>query len=46
MNYTKPEVVVLGSASNAIQGSGGKENDITVDSFLVNPTTSAYEADE
>ncbi len=46
MNYTKPEVVILGRASNAIQGSGGKEQDITVDSFMINPTPSAYEADE
>lgn len=45
MNYTKPEVVALGVAINAIQGSG-KESDQVVDISFQNPTTTAYQADE
>jgi hypothetical protein len=47
MKYDKPEVVVLGSATNAIQSSDKPRDDV-----VDNPTTlpkfsiNAYEADE
>lgn len=44
MNYTRPEITVLTSAVNAIQG-GSKGIDWPVDAPK-DQTTSAYEADE
>jgi hypothetical protein len=47
MNYTKPEITSLASASSVIQGGIGKSSTTTHDSS--NPdfvTPAAYEADE
>jgi len=53
MKYTKPEVVVIGSALAAIQGHQGKPNQINLDAATSGPnqgqfnaTPLAYEADE
>ena len=43
MKYTKPEVVLLAPAIEAIQGSNSKKGDIAEGSKV---TTPAYEADE
>lgn len=44
MNYTKPEVAVLGKAVSVIESTHRKPSPITGDgSFLVNP---AYDLDE
>ena len=44
MNYTKPEVVALGTAINEVQGK--KNSTMSADSGGVYFTVSAYEADE
>jgi hypothetical protein len=44
MNYEKPEVVMLGSALTAVQGSGKGSN--TKDNGQSTHTPPAYEADE
>jgi hypothetical protein len=44
MNYEKPEVVILGPALSAVQGSGKGSN--TKDNGQATHTPPAYEADE
>ena len=48
MNYAKPEIALLASASSAIQGTTlPKERTTTSDGMVVDYVTpSAYEADE
>ena len=46
MNYEKPEVVLVGSASAAIQGGPNSKPSGPNDSSHNQPTAGAYEADE
>lgn len=46
MTYTKPEVVAVGRAAEAIQTSQLKEQHNTPDQSQELATSSAYEADE
>jgi hypothetical protein len=45
MTYSKPEVLALASASNAIQGIG-KDGGVIETAYPHQPSTPAYEADE
>lgn len=45
MTYNKPEVKMLATAANAIQGSTNKRS-IAGDNPAQQPTAAAYEADE
>jgi hypothetical protein len=46
MKYTKPEIIVLGNAANAIQGAKGGQAQLDSNPFLPEETQAAYEADE
>jgi len=45
MTYSKPEVLALAPATNAIQGIGKGEGSVET-AFPHQPSTPAYEADE
>ena len=46
MNYTKPELSVLDSAIDVIQGTGDSKNEAVLDAGPIKTSASAYEADE